>query len=244
MHRSGSSTPAGRLGIRVTRASGQVEVLDEFSRIIGHQWPARELAGPDIRAHGMPGRGLDPEVNAWRRANFRHLNRGLWRVTIARRLGLATLYGTLYATLLRGDGTRLDLGLASMRVVTTAGCNYIIDTMQGSVEPELLRYHGVGTGTNAEASSDTALQTESTTILTVDSTRATGSQTEGGAANVFRTVGTVSFDGAGAITEHGVFSQAATGGGTMLDRSVFAAINVASSDSIAFTYDFTLPAGS
>lgn len=241
---NGSTIPSGHLGIRVDRADGRVEVLDEFNRIVGHQWPARELASADIRDHARPRRGLDPEVNAWRKANARHLNRGLWRVAVARRLGLATMYGTLYATLLRSDSTRLDLGLASMRVVTTAGVNFLVDALQGSVEPEILRYHGVGTGTNAEASGDTALQTESTTIITVDSTRATGTLTEGASANIFRTVGTVSFDGSGAITEHGVFSQAATGGGTLLDRSVFSAINVISGDSIVFTYDFTLAAGS
>lgn len=241
---NGSTIPSGHLGVRVDRADGRVEVLDEFNRIVGHHWPARELVSADIRDHARPQRGLDPEVNAWRRSNARHLNRGLWRVAVARRLGLATMYGTLYATLLRGDGTRLDLGLASMRVVTTAGVNFLVDALQGSVEPEILRYHGVGTGTTAEASGDTALVTESTTILTVDSTRATGSLTEGASANIFRTVGTVSFDGSGAITEHGIFSQAATGGGTLLDRSVFSAINVISGDSIVFTYDFTLPAGS
>ncbi len=241
---NGSAIPSGRLGIKVSRTDGRVEHLDEFNRIVGHHWPARELSGAEVREHGRPHRGLHPEVNAWRTTNARHLNRGLWRVMMARRLGLATMYGSLYATLLRGDGSRLDLGLASMRVVTTAGVNFLIDALQGSVEPEILRYHGVGTGTTAEASGDTALVTESTTILTVDSTRATGTLTEGASANIFRTVGTVSFDGAGAITEHGIFSVASTGSGTLLDRSVFSAINVISGDSISFTYDFTLPAGS
>ncbi|MGE3176768.1 MAG: hypothetical protein AB7O32_04825, partial [Vicinamibacterales bacterium] len=95
----------------------------------------------------------------------------------------------------------------------------------------------------AEAVGDTALVTESTTILNPDSTRATGTLAEGASANIFRSVGTVTFDGSGAITEHGLFSQAATGGGVLFDRSVFAAINVASGDSIQFTYDATLTAG-
>mgnify|MGYP001582151592 FL=1 len=138
----------------------------------------------------------------------------------------------------------LDLGVISLRGVTTAGVNFIVDAFQGTVEPEILRYHGVGTGVVAEAAGDTALGTESTLILNPDSTRATGTLAEGASANIFRTVGTVTFDGAGAITEHGVFSQAATGGGTLLDRSVFSAINVVSADSIAFTFELTLTAGS
>lgn len=140
-------------------------------------------------------------------------------------------------------GQLTDYGVLSRRVITTAGVGALVDAWQNLIELEILKYHGVGTGTTAEASGDTALVTESTTILNPDSTRATGSLTEGASANIFRTVGTVSFDGAGAITEHGIFSQAATGGGTLWDRSVFSAINVVSGDSIQFTYDMTASAG-
>jgi hypothetical protein len=135
-----------------------------------------------------------------------------------------------------------NFGLLSERKVTTAGVAFFVDAWQNILEMEIMKYHGVGTGTNAEDNTDTALQTESTTALNPDSTRATGSLTEGASANIFRTVGTVTFDGSAAITEHGIFSQAATGGGTLWDRSVFSAINVASADSIQFTYDLTASA--
>ncbi len=138
----------------------------------------------------------------------------------------------------------LPCRLASVQVkpnlIVTAGKNYLVAAWQNSVELENLKFHGVGTGTNAAAAGDTALQTESTTIINPDSTRATGSLTEGASANIFRTVGTVSFDGSGAITEWGLFSQAATGGGTLWSRVVFSAINVANGDSIQFTYDVTV----
>jgi hypothetical protein len=137
----------------------------------------------------------------------------------------------------------LNYGEIAHHVVTTAGVNFLVDAWQGTVEPEILKYHGVGTGTNAEAVGDTALQTESTTALNPDSTRATGSLTEGASANIFRTVGTPVFDASAAITEHGILSQAATGGGTLWDRSVFSAINVVSGDSIQFTYDLTISSG-
>jgi hypothetical protein len=40
------------------------------------------------------------------------------------------------------------------------------------------------------------------------------------------------------------WSQAATGGGTMLDRSLFSAINLTrGSDSLQTTYDLTIPSG-
>ncbi|GIH07418.1 hypothetical protein Rhe02_54850 [Rhizocola hellebori] len=239
----GVSTPSGSLSIQHIR--GGDPVRDQFDGIVGRSlWPAKELTVAEIAHYGLPRKGLDERVNAWRTANWRNLFRGARKALTARALRLSNMYGSLYISHIKADGEVLDLGLASMRVVTTAGVNFLVDALQGSVEPEILRYHGVGTGSNAEASGDTALQTESTTILTVDSTRATGSLTEGASANIFRSVGTISFDGSGAIVEHGLFSQAATGGGTLLDRSVFSAINVVSGDSLVVTFDLTLPAGS
>lgn len=140
-------------------------------------------------------------------------------------------------------GLVTEYGVVSRRVVTTAGVGFLVDGWQNLVELEDLKYHGVGVGTNAEASGDTALQTESTSIINPDNTRATGSLTEGASANIFRTVGTTTFDGSGAITEHGIFNQAATGGGTLWDRSVFSALNVVNLDSIQWTYDMTASAG-
>jgi hypothetical protein len=117
---------------------------------------------------------------------------------------------------------------------------FLVDAWENLVEMEIMKFHGVGTGTTAEAAGNTALVTESTTALNPDSTRATGSLTEG-AANVFITVGTLTFDASAATTEHGLFSQAATGGGVMWDRTMYSAstINVASGDSIQFTYGGT-----
>jgi len=71
--------------------------------------------------------------------------------------------------------------------------------------------------------------------------RATGSSTEGASANIYKTIGTITFTSSLAITEHGVFSD--TTGGTLLDRSSHAAINVASDDSIEYTYQLTCSAG-
>lgn len=237
----GSVAPSGSLGIEHIRNGRVIEVRRTAPDV---PWPGKELSLREIAHHGLPRKGLDERVNRWRTANFKHLWRGVRRVLAARALNLPTLYGALYISHHKADGEVLDYGLASMRVVTTAGVNFIVDAFQGSVEPEIMRYHGVGVGTNAEASGDTGLQTESTTIINPDSTRATGTLTEGASANIFRSVGTVTFDGTGAITEHGLFSQAATGGGTLLDRSVFSALNVVNLDSIAFTWELTIPAGS
>lgn len=175
--------------------------------------------------------------------NAPNLWRGYWRHAIAEALGISHIYGRLYVQLRRVDGSVVNYGLVSTRVVTTAGVNWLVSAFANTVEPEIMKYHGVGTGTTAEATADTALVTESTTALNPDSTRATGTTTVGASNNIYRTVGTVTFDATAAITEHGIFSQAATGGGTLWDRSVFSAINVISGDSIAFTYEATFSAG-
>lgn len=136
-----------------------------------------------------------------------------------------------------------ELGVLSTRVVTNSGVNYIVDAFQNLVEPEAMRYHGIGTGTAAEAVGDTALAAELTTQYSPDNTRATGTLGEGATANVFRTQGTNTVDEPVTITEHGIFTQAAVPGGTLLDRSVFAGIALASGDSLQTTYDLTFNAG-
>jgi hypothetical protein len=161
---------------------------------------------------------------------------------VARWFGLMTAFGTLEARVRKASGEWVNYGVLSYRVVTNNGVGFIVDAFQNIVELEIMKYHGVGTGNTAEAAADSALVTESTTVLNPDSTRGTGTTTES-ASNAYQTVGTVTFDGSAAIVEHGIFSQAATGGGVLLDRSVFSAINVASGDSIQFTYTLTVTAG-
>ena len=149
--------------------------------------------------------------------------------------GDITPTGRLFAAVIHKDGSREELGLICTKVVTDAGVAYIVDSFQNLVELENMRYHASGTGVTAEAASQTALVTEV-------ATRQSGTLTEGASANIFRTVGTITYAGAFAITEHGIFSAASAG--TLLDRSVFAAINVVASDAIQFTYELTMPSGS
>jgi hypothetical protein len=231
MHRQGTLAPSGATHLRVLRGGGYSSV------------PPRQLSFWEILRLGFPHFGLAREVALWRLGNIPNLLRGLWRVYVARFFNLSHFYGQVSLAVIKADGRVIDYGLASLRVVTTAGVNAIVDAFQNSFEVENLKYHGLGTGTNAEASGDTALQTELTTEYNPNNTRATGSTTEGAAANVYRTVGTNTVDASAAVTEHGIFSQAATGGGTLLDRSVFSVINLANGDSLQTTYDLTFSAG-
>lgn len=93
-----------------------------------------------------------------------------------------------------------------------------------------MRYLAIGTGTNAESSSDTALQTEvarhtatvsyvSNQIYQLKATFATGS-------------------GTGAITEYGVFSSNTNG--TMLSRDIESVINKGANDTLTVTYQLTI----
>ena len=149
-----------------------------------------------------------------------------------------TMTGKLYATV---NGA--DLGCLGSRVVTTAGVNYLRDDFAngaGGADISLFKYHACGTGTTAEAIGDTALVTECTTALNPDSTRGVGTQVNS-VSKTYSSVATMTFDASAAITEHGLFSAASSG--TLWDRTVFAAINVASGDSIQFTYTLTISDG-
>lgn len=156
-------------------------------------------------------------------------------VPLARLFGLAVAYGKLEARVIKADGRMVDYGVLGFRVVTTAFVNFVTDQLQTetSVFGDF-KYHDSGVGTTAENITDTAMET------TDGESRATGTQTES-AANAYRSVGTISYTTTKAITEHGLFNDATTG--TLMDRTVFSAINVVNGDSIQFTYTLTISAG-
>jgi len=205
--------------------------------------PAAKLRIRDLLRKALPNTG-NREVDSYRLRNFPNVARGLAVIAAAKKIGANTHFGVVSAFVKRADGTELDLGVISCRVVTDVGVGFIVDAFQNSVELEIMKYHGFGTGSNAEAVGNTALHTELTTQYASDNTRPTGSTTEGATANIYRTVGTLSPDATVAITEHGIFSQAATGGGVLLDKSLFSAINLISGDSLQITYDLTFTSGS
>jgi len=153
-----------------------------------------------------------------------------------RLFGAPVMLGKLEAVVLRKDGSVVDYGVLGYRVVTTAFVNFVTDQLQTetSVFGDF-KYHDSGVGTTAENAADTAMET------TDGESRATGTQTES-AANAYRSVGTISYTTTKAITEHGLFNDASAG--TLMDRTVFSAINVVSGDACQYTYTLTLTAGS
>ena len=189
-----------------------------------------------IKVIRAPGPGLAWKARNYMRWSFVKSWIGVfWVLPVARFFGLMTAYGRLSAVLIRADGKRVNFGVLSYQMITTAFVNFVTDQLQ--VETSVFgdfKYHDSGVGITDPAVGDVDIET------TDGESRATGTQTES-AANVYQSVGTISYTTTKAITEHGLFN--ASTGVTLMDRSEFAAINVVSGNSIQFTYDLTLTAG-
>lgn len=127
------------------------------------------------------------------------------------------------------DGKVIDERKVLNKKVTTAFVNDIVDNLitETSAFGDY-KYHDSGTGTNAESPSDTALQTP------CGEARDAGTQVEGAQTYEYKSVATHTYAGSFAITEHGLFN--ASSAGTLMDRTVFSAINVVASDKIEFTF--------
>jgi hypothetical protein len=180
----------------------------------------------------------------WKIKNLRNLARGFPQILAAKVTNTMAPVGYLNAKLIKGNGDIIDYGLVSTRMVTTAFCEFLAaQLITDSSAIGDFKYHETGTDdTPGEAVGDVGLQLFSTEM--VGDIRAVGTQVQGASAVGYKSVATVTYDGTGgAIVEHGLFNNTRASGGTLMDRSVFAAINVVSGDSIAFTYELTLTAG-
>ena len=176
----------------------------------------------------------------WKLNNAPHVWAGWWRHQIACLLGIGHFYSRLYARLFRVDGTVIDYGLISTRMVTDAGVAFLVDDwMDDSADITDMKYHACGTDDDpGEATTDTALNAEATAATN----RVAGAQTQP-AANQLRSIATQSFTDTAALVEHGLFSSAVEESGTLWDRSIFSVINVGDGDSIQWTYTCTISAG-
>lgn len=101
-----------------------------------------------------------------------------------------------------------------------------------------MKFHGIGSSSQAVAEGDTGCVTEFTTQYVTDNTRATGTQTNGG-ADIYRTVATNTVDATVTVNEFCLMSQAATGGGTVWTRALIGPVSLNASDTIQTTYNLT-----
>lgn len=147
--------------------------------------------------------------------------------------------GCLYAKVERPDGTFKDYGLVSVREVTSAFADHLVDCLTTSGDVlDNFNQHKMGAGSTAETSDQTALITQQ-----VGAQGATGNAaaTHGDTSNIYQTVGTLTAGSAYGCREHGVFN--ASTGGTMLDRSVVTNIDLNTDDVVTWTYELTINAG-
>jgi len=176
-----------------------------------------------------PKAGLD-----WKIRNLPNLLKG-WRVLLFRVLNLSGFIGRLSIQVRKANGEIIDFGLVSLRVVTTAFVDLMVDQLiaESSIWGDF-KYHDSGVGTTPAVVGDTDIET------TDGEARSAGTQVEN-AHNIYESVGTIAYTTTKAITEHGLFN--ASTGVTLLDRHVFSAINVENGDSIEYTYRLTVTAG-
>ena len=124
------------------------------------------------------------------------------------------------------------------KVVTSAFVADIVDVLQNTTADwnSVINYkhHACGTSTAAEAAGDTAMGA-------AHGTRDAGTQTEGTVANIYVSVATHTYTATVAVTEHGMFNK--TSSGTLMDRTLFAVINVVSGNQIEFTFSITFSSG-
>lgn len=144
----------------------------------------------------------------------------------------------LSAVLIKADGTTEDKGVISRKKVVDAFVQDICNVLSGTGAATFVnyKYHDCGTGSTAESNTQTAL------VTPFGGSRVSGTQVSGGVstARTYASVATISFTSTLAIVEHAVFNASTSG--TMMDRSLFSAINVVSGDSIQFTYTLTINA--
>lgn len=176
-------------------------------------------------------------ARAWRRKNVLHRVRD-YRQELAyatfKTLGIPALLSELRIKVMRSNGMVEDLGVVGRRVVTNVGVQFFANAVVASNNMTTLNFHASGTGVTAAAVGDTVMQTDSGVA------RVTGTLSSP-ANGAFRSVGTMAYASALAITEYGLFSAVTVG--TLIDRFVFAAINVVNGDSIQFTFTLTWSAG-
>ena len=160
----------------------------------------------------------------------RRVSNAWWALT----LGVPVIKVELHARhYIAAENRWEDVGLLGRHLVVDA----FIDDMTALLAAGVLgnfndfKFHDSGVGTTAENAGDTAIET------TDAESRDTGTQVNVG-SGVYRSVGTIAYSSTKAITEHGLFDEVTAGG--LLDRTVFAAINVVSGDSIQFTYSLTI----
>ena len=141
------------------------------------------------------------------------------------------------ATKVGRQGWVEDYGLVGNKKVTVVFRNFEVDALQGIATPyneyNDYKFHRPGTGNTAESNADTGLVADT-------GLEATGTQTEGATADIYKSVATVTADTSETWAEHQIRSLTGAAGGTLMDRTVLSSTAVViANDTVEFTYQIT-----
>jgi hypothetical protein len=147
--------------------------------------------------------------------------------------------GLTYAKLEKKNGTTKDLGLVSVKLVTTAFAIQLVDAMIGSgTVVNDFNQHKMGAGSTSESADQTALITAQ---AGAQGCTGAAAATHGATSNIYRTIGTITAGSNYGCREHGVFNRST--GGVMLDRSLVTNIALETDDVVTWTYELTVTPG-
>src|SRR3990167_5616100 len=163
----------------------------------------------------------------------------------ANTVGIVAATSTLEVVVTRKDGAVEDYGVTSRRVVTDDFVAFIVDaldTAQATFDD--FDFGGFGSGSGAEAASDTGLGTEFSTQYATNSVRPTATISQPSASQ-FRSVTVFSPDESCTVQEFGLFNSATAGAGngTMIDRALTGGQALVSWDSLSCTQTISFTSG-
>ena len=117
----------------------------------------------------------------------------------------------LIARHLDKDGNEIQRRVVKNKKVTTVFVNDIVDNLIAETSAfGDYKYHDSGEGVVGESNTDTALGSPTGVA------RVAGTQVEGAQTYEYKSVGTITYDGSYAVTEHGQFN--ASTAGILMDR--------------------------
>lgn len=147
------------------------------------------------------------------------------------------MFGALMMKVYRKKGTLWvceNLGLQSLRAVTTAFAAYLVDAMQDSANIAQFTWHDMGDDDTATSNAHTALQNSRESRANDTSPGENGTQQ-------YQSIQSITATGSYTVNEHGIFNASSTG--TMLDRNLVGSPPaVITDDVVEFTYELTVNA--
>lgn len=235
---------------KLTIISRSVEPLVQAARdgrlirddINGHFWKPREKL---LYQHKNWDVAWQQKMLAWLRDNVhREIPRTYYKALLGHDLHIS-MFGELFTQHFHNEerdpftgelGWLENVGRVSCGKVTTAFRDYnATQFVTDATSFGDFKFHRPGTGTTAEANTQTALTTDA-------GLEATGNQTNP-TASTYQTVATVTADGTETWEEHSVRNATGAAGGTMLDRSLISPnAPVVNLDTVTFTYVLTVNA--